>query len=47
MLDIDLKADAYLTALVYAYNCGTNDKANPNGGVQVVVGDLPTIIHRE
>lgn len=43
MLDLDLKADAYLTSCLYAYN-RSSDKANV---VQVVVGDMPTLLHRE
>ena len=43
MLDMDLHADSYLTAMLYAYNTGT-DKAN---NIQVVLGDMPTLMHRE
>jgi hypothetical protein len=43
MLEMDLKADSILTSLLYAYNRGTDKASN----VQVVLGDMPTLMHRE
>ncbi len=40
--DIDLKPDAYLTSLLYAYNRSL-DTQPP----QVVIGDIPTLVHRD
>lgn len=47
LLDTELKPDAYYTALLYAYNQGATNKGNPNGGVQVVIGDMPMLVQRE
>lgn len=43
VLEIDLKADAFYTALLYAYNQNPN-KETP---LSVIIGDIPTIIQRE
>jgi hypothetical protein len=46
MIDMEMKADAYFTALLYAYNRGASTTKGQQG-VQVVVGDMPQLIHRE
>ena len=44
-VDTELKADAFFTSMLYAYNKMGGSKGN--SGVQVVVGDMPMIIQRE
>ncbi len=56
-LEVELKPDAFYTALLYAYNHGilttsseTNTAGRPGnskGNVQVVIGDIPQVIQRE
>ena len=41
MLDYDLKPDALMTPLLWAYN------ANVNSSVQLCIGDIPQLILRE
>jgi hypothetical protein len=43
MLEMDLKADAFLTSMLYAFNRGVDKTSS----LQVVVGDMPTLMHRE
>ena len=47
MIDLEMKADAYFTALLYAYNRGTSTTKGGQLGAQVVIGDMPTLIYRE
>ena len=43
MIEMDLKADSYLTSILYAFNRVPDSSSN----IQVVLGDMPTLMHRE
>lgn len=46
-MDLELKADAFLTPLLYAYNNHLNRSATTGAHIQVIVGDMPKVVHRE
>lgn len=46
-MDMELKADAYLTAVLYAYNNHLNRNSDTGAHIQVIAGDMPKVIHRE